>query len=201
MTMIKKMCFIFRCIRFVPHILAYFIFGDRVNLDLDAWIETVVPIPYRGKRLKAYCWLLINLLEYRTLLYFRLGKLGTMFRVFASTMPTCFLNDMMSRDIEGGLVIQHGHSMRLNSSHVGRNLQIWHNVTVGKDRSGGNRPIIGDNVKICTGAVVLGGITIGNGVVIGAGAVVVKSVPDNCVVVGNPAHIVKKNGIKCNEKL
>lgn len=193
--------FIFKCIRFIPHILAYFIFKYRANLDLDAWIGTIVPLQYRGNRLKAYCWLLINTLEYRTLLYFRMGKLGTLLRIFATPMPTCYLSDTMSRNVEGGMVIQHGHSMRLCASHVGRNLQIWHNVTVGKERSGGSMPIIGDNVKICTGAVVLGNITIGNNTVIGACTVVVKSVPDNCVVVGNPAHIVKRNGVKCYEKL
>lgn len=199
--MIKNVLFVFQCIRFVPHILAYFIFKDRVSLDLDAWIRTIVPVQFRENRLKAYCWLLINTLEYRTLLYFRMGKLGTLLRIFASPMPTCYLSGTLSRNVDGGLVIQHGHSMRLGASHVGRNLQIWHNVTVGKERSGGSRPVIGDNVKICTGAVVLGNITIGNNAVIGACTVVVKSVPDNCVVVGNPARIVKRNGVKCNEKL
>lgn len=199
--MTKNVLFIFQCIRFVPHIFAYLIFKNRVNLDLDAWIGTVVPLQYQVSRLKAYCWLLINTLEYRTVLYFRMGKLGTLLRMFASPMPTCYLSGTMSRNVGGGLVIQHGHSMRLGASHVGRNLQIWHNVTVGKERSGGSLPVIGDNVKICTGAVVLGGITIGNNVVIGACTVVVKSVPDNCVVVGNPARIVKRDGVKCNEKL
>lgn len=54
------------------------------------------------------------------------------------------------------------------------------------------RPVIGDNVKICTGAIVCGDITIGNNVIIGAGSVVFKSIPDNCVVVGNPARIIKR---------
>ena len=39
--------------------------------------------------------------------------------------------------------------------------------------------------------VIIGNITIGNNVTIGAGSVVVKDVPDNAVVVGNPAKIVK----------
>jgi serine acetyltransferase len=39
---------------------------------------------------------------------------------------------------------------------------------------------------------VLGKISIGNNVKIGAGSVVVKDIPDNCVVVGNPAKIVKQ---------
>lgn len=56
---------------------------------------------------------------------------------------------------------------------------------------GGGTPVIGDNVKIGTGAKIIGGVTVGNNVFIGANAVVVKDVPDNCVVGGVPAKIIK----------
>lgn len=52
--------------------------------------------------------------------------------------------------------------------------------------------IIGDNVQIGAGAIVLSGITIGNNVIVGAGAVVTKNLESNCVVVGNPAQIIRK---------
>lgn len=44
------------------------------------------------------------------------------------------------------------------------------------------------------GATILPGITIGRGAMVGAGAVVTKSVPDNAVVVGNPARVVRYLG-------
>lgn len=47
----------------------------------------------------------------------------------------------------------------------------------------------------------MGNIRVGNNVVIGAGAVVTKNVPDNCIVVGNPARIIRRDGIKVNEPL
>lgn len=50
---------------------------------------------------------------------------------------------------------------------------------------------IGDNVWIGGGVTILPGVTIGDNVVIGAGAVVTKSFPDNCVIAGNPARIIK----------
>ncbi len=78
---------------------------------------------------------------------------------------------------------------------------MWQNVTIGKQWPGGEKPVIGNNVFICTGAVVLGNITIGDNVVIGANAVVTKSVPDNCIVAGNPAVIIKREGKRVNEKL
>lgn len=63
---------------------------------------------------------------------------------------------------------------------------------------GGGKPTIGDNVFIGCGACVLGAISIGNNVSIGANSVVMKDVPNNAVVVGNPAHIVRLNGEKVN---
>ena len=52
--------------------------------------------------------------------------------------------------------------------------------------------IIGNNVWIGMGAVILKGVTIGGNSVIAAGAIVTKSVPANCVVAGNPGQIVKE---------
>lgn len=51
--------------------------------------------------------------------------------------------------------------------------------------------IIGNDVWIGLGAIVLSGLAIGDGAVIDAGAVVSKSVPPYAVVVGNPAHIIR----------
>ena len=55
-------------------------------------------------------------------------------------------------------------------------------------------PTIGDNVSIGAGAKVIGGFTIGAGSRIGAGSVVVREVPENCVVVGVPGRITFRNG-------
>ncbi|MBE7688652.1 hypothetical protein F6A46_10470 [Tenacibaculum finnmarkense genomovar ulcerans] len=43
------------------------------------------------------------------------------------------------------------------------------------------------------------GVTIGDHVVVGAGAIVTKNIESNCIVVGNPARIIKKD-IKLNNK-
>ena len=54
-------------------------------------------------------------------------------------------------------------------------------------------------IKICDGAwigggsIVLPGVTIGKNSVIGAGSVVTRSIPDNCVAVGNPCRVIKNN--------
>lgn len=51
--------------------------------------------------------------------------------------------------------------------------------------------IVEDGASIGTGATILGGIKIGKNAVVGAGAVVTKDVPENAVVVGNPAKIIR----------
>lgn len=50
---------------------------------------------------------------------------------------------------------------------------------------------IGDNVWICTGAIILPGVTIGENSVIGAGSVVTKDIPPNSLAVGNPCKVIR----------
>lgn len=52
-------------------------------------------------------------------------------------------------------------------------------------------PVIGNNVHIHKGAIVFGGITVGDNVEIGANAVVNKPVPSNAIVAGVPARILR----------
>lgn len=53
-------------------------------------------------------------------------------------------------------------------------------------------------VKICNGvwigggAIILPGVTIGENSVVGAGSVVNRSIPANCVAVGNPCRVIKQ---------
>ena len=95
----------------------------------------------------------------------------------------------MTPKIGKGLIVVHGDSTFINAKEIGKRCYVNQNVT------------IGNNVRIATGAIVLGNITIGNNVIIAAGAVVVKDVPDNCMLAGNPAFIKKRNGERVNIKL
>lgn len=53
--------------------------------------------------------------------------------------------------------------------------------------------IIGDNVWIGGGAILLPGVTIGSNTVIGAGSVVTKDIPSDVVACGNPCRVIRKN--------
>lgn len=72
---------------------------------------------------------------------------------------------------------------------IGANCRIYQNVTVGEVHK--KAPVIGDNVLIGAGAVLIGDIQIGNRVKIGAGAVVRVSVPDDCTVTAQPIQITE----------
>jgi acetyltransferase-like isoleucine patch superfamily enzyme len=51
--------------------------------------------------------------------------------------------------------------------------------------------LIGNDVWLGLGAIILGGVTVGDGAVVGAGAVVTEAIPPYAVVVGNPARVVR----------
>ena len=98
--------------------------------------------------------------------------------------------------IGGGLFFP--HSVGIVIGHeviIGENCEIFQNVTIGSNRKENNgryMPIIGNNVSIGTGTVVVGSITIGDNVVIGANSYVDKDVPNNSFVAGSPAKIIKQ---------
>lgn len=86
----------------------------------------------------------------------------------------------------------HAGFMRLGKYvKIGRNCSILPMVVIGKNHPGPCHIEIGDNCLINIGATIIGPITIGNNVTIGAGSVVTKDVPDNAVVAGVPAKVIK----------
>jgi serine O-acetyltransferase len=78
-------------------------------------------------------------------------------------------------------------------SQIGSNVVISQQVTIGGRSKIVNLPVIGNNVLLGAGSKILGDVKIGNNVVVGANAVVVHDVPDNSVVAGIPAKIIKSN--------
>lgn len=74
-------------------------------------------------------------------------------------------------------------------SKIGDNCHIGQNVTIGS--MAGGVPELADNVRVGGGSFVFGKIKVGNNVIIGANSVVNKDVPDNAIVAGAPAKIIR----------
>jgi serine O-acetyltransferase len=94
-----------------------------------------------------------------------------------------------------GFFIDHGMGVVIGeTAEIGEDVTLYHGVTLGGTslEKGKRHPTIGDRVVIGAGAKVLGAITIGEDSRIGANAVVVKSVPENSVVVGVPGQVVTR---------
>ncbi len=100
-----------------------------------------------------------------------------------------------------GFFIDHGAGVVIGETTViGDNVTIYQGVTLGGTgkEKGKRHPTVGNNVIIGAEAIVLGNINIGDNSRIGAGALVTRSVCPNCTVVGNPARVVVRDGVKIN---
>ena len=102
----------------------------------------------------------------------------------------------LQTDIGPGLYFPHTGGIVIGAAELGSRCTIYHQVTLGAQDidmafTSGRRPVVGDDAVIASGAKVLGGITVGNRAVVAANAVVVADVPDDVVVGGVPARVLR----------
>lgn len=100
-----------------------------------------------------------------------------------------------STSIGKGLYIGHWGTIVINGNTIiGEYCNLSPGVTIGQTNRGKHKgsPKIGNRVWIGTNAVIVGNVSIGDNVMIAPNAFVNKSVPSNCIVIGNPATIIPK---------
>lgn len=93
-----------------------------------------------------------------------------------------------------GLSIIHisgGGGCRIGVLKAGNYCRFNAGVLIGTNGSEGSRPTLGNHVGFGPGAMAFGKINIGNNVFVAPNAVVTKDIPDNCIVGGVPAKILK----------
>lgn len=187
--MIRKLLYFFGQLFFLPHVVL-FLFSSNKNKIID---DTYARKLKKSGILNHCYYLSLELLlnnYFRTLFYYRTNSLfSKVLRIFYPKHPS-FTIDIHTK-IDGGLQLAHPYSTILNAEQIGKNVYVNHLVTVGEKN--GKKPIIGNNVQLHAGCIVIGGITIGDNAIIGAGAVVVKNVPANSIAVGNPARNLIQN--------
>ena len=187
--------------RTLPFIVAYHSAQEKsiIEKDIKRWIKILKPEYIDQPIWKCLNWLLINKQEYRNVFYHRINRgfnwVGRLLSVLYPKLPTFHI---VATKIGPGFFVMHGIGTMIDAVEIGENCTIYQLVTCGHTEG---VPTIRDNVTITAGSILLGGIVIGNNSIIGAGAVVTKNVPDDCTVVGNPAYIIKRNGVRVKEKL
>lgn len=109
----------------------------------------------------------------------------------------CKLNALLCGAVIGrgasfgkNFVILHSVGIVVNSKVVGGDdITLESGVVIGEEKQG--CPTLGDNIFIGSGAKLFGSIHLGNNVKVGANAVVNRSFPDNTVIGGVPAELLR----------
>ena len=139
---------------------------------------------------KKFSHLLIYYPEFSFVFFLRIQSNFFLWEILFKYNQLCKI--FTSSLIKGGLVVYHPYATVINAKKIGKNFTFRNGLTIGnKNNDNTLLPTIGNNVEVGANVVIIGDIEIGDNVTIGAGSVVVKSVPSNCVIAGNPARIIK----------
>ena len=164
---------------------------NLIKKDVERWNQ-IDNVPFG--LFESLNWYMTYKKEFRNLIQHRLKHPShtpmSMMQFFITRMLWKPLESLYiyTKDIGGGLYIQHGFATIITAKKIGKNCRIYQQVTIGyKD---GDTPVLEDNVSVACGAKVLGGITMHENSLAGAGAVVIKDVPRNAIVGGVPAKII-----------
>lgn len=174
-------------------LLSYFSSDKReiIDLDVERWSQEI-GIDYRS-RTKKLLFLLLFRPQFRNLFYFRVQpSLSFIKKICPPDSQLAIASDM--NDIAGGgIYFEHANATHIAAKSIGYGCIIRNLSTIGvksKNRHD-EKPIIGNNVDFGVNVICIGNITIGDNAIIAAGSVVVKDVPENAIVAGNPAKVIK----------
>lgn len=195
--LILKIKLIIMSVMYFPLIWKYIHSAQRAIIDEDValWMKRLNE--KHQSNTKDVIKLLFFSRQFRNLFLFRLKSHSSFLRMLCKPDPTLFIADDCGEIAGGGIYFEHAYSSILEVNHIGKGCMIRQLTTFGvksADRHD-ERPWIGDNVDFGANVTCIGNIHIGDNAVIAAGAVVVKDVPANAVVAGNPAKIIKMQAL------
>ena len=186
--------------------------GLKGNPKLKRWIDRFI-MNQRDARPRWYIRLLAPLYQHRgrgSKIYWSVRMDTPPYRKFSLGTKSviesyCCINNAVGDVVIGNHTRIGIHNTIIGPVTIGNHVNLAQGITVTAlnhnfidttlriDEQGiSTNPVeIGDDVWIGANAVILPGVTIGRHVVVAAGAVVTKDVPDNCVVGGIPAKVLK----------
>lgn len=187
--MFRYISLLLHFLKYFPHIVVYLLTPHKAIIDYEIYAWNNHLSQKQRKGIIAVVHLLASLPEFRSLFYFRTGAEWLNF--FAKGQNNLEFYTPSDK-IGKGLMIWHGFSTVINVESMGDNCQIWQNVTIGKKNTSAdrNRPTIGNDVKITSGAIVIGDILLGDNCTIGAGAIATNDIPSKATVVNQPSRII-----------
>lgn len=178
----------------LPHLFAFYVISKRNPEEACNIRKDVAVMNKRCHCQQSLAYYLVNRNPYRNVFYYRLKtRWVKLLKWFLPEYPGFYITTNVKRMGGGIFALNHPYGTILNAKEIGENFTVCQLTTLGNKEHGRNdlTPIIGDNVSLGANVNIIGDIKIGNNVVIGAGSVVVKDVPENCIVAGNPARIIK----------
>lgn len=198
MRHLKYLLALINVFRLFPHCILLCFFFQQCKDDIDKALKLRnYPCHNRGGKTLDFIYLMTYDKYYRNLFYKRIGHLRYLISWMVPPQDTFTISTYMP--LGKGMLCVHPHSTNLNAKSIGDNFIVKNNVTLGEKNGG--IPTIGNSVLINVNSVIVGDVKIGNNVIIGACTLIMKDVPDNCVVAGNPAYIIRMEGNICKIKL
>jgi len=173
--------------RLLPFLICFLLNKKQMEADLSVFMNYGIKRKLKSKILSMFSLLIFNK-EYRNIFLLRQSLIvRKILSIFFFPLLSLYIVTS-SNSIGKGLLVVHGFSTIINAKKIGKNFTIYQQSTVGYGKTG--KPVIGNNVTIYAGAIVVGDITIGDNCVIGAGAVINKSIPPNSICVGKGFRIL-----------
>jgi len=159
----------------------------------------------REGNLSRYIYKAISHDGFRAIMLYRLGVcfkqrnmnfLAGMCQRLMHHISHCWIS--VSAEIGSGFLIAHVGAIGIGGgARIGKNCDVRRNCSIGGnfskvDEDGRSKPWIGDNVSIGVNAVITGPVRVGSNSIIGANSVVNRDVPENVIVFGVPAKIIRE---------
>lgn len=193
LKLIIAICCIFL---YIPHLICYWLIHEKIinKKNADALLKDIKinaqTLNIKVGTIGGFLYFIHNSSYFRSLFYYRIGPILSLLIGWYRPGNKYFILSK-SMTLGGGILLIHPFSTIINAESIGNNFQCKNCTTIASKRNMNDRPIIGNNVVLGASVTIIGGIHIGDNVTVGAGSVVVKDIPSNCIVAGNPAKIIR----------